>query len=100
MWTCLIVMVCFCLTHMYAVDIEGDIWDGDGVHFASELHLQHALKAPIHEGGMRDPWGHCGVNMHRVKHHKDHHLILATDNWSISSPSHMFSRLMTKPPVK
>lgn len=61
---------------MDAIDIEGDIWDGDGVHFASELHLQHALKAPIHEGGVRDPWGHCGVNMHtcRFKYHKDQHL--------------------------
>lgn len=46
------------VTHVYAVDIDGDVVDGDGVLVASELHLQHALKAPTHEGGVREPRGH------------------------------------------
>lgn len=55
---------------MYAVDIDGDVSDGDGVLVVSELHLQHALKAPAHEGDVRDPRGHWGVkNRHRYQHH-------------------------------
>lgn len=46
---------------MYAVDIDGDVSDGDGVLVVSELHLQHALKAPAHEGDVRNPRGHLGV---------------------------------------
>lgn len=46
-------------THVDAVDSDGDVFDGDGIHVASELHLQHPLEAPAHEGHVGDPGGHC-----------------------------------------
>lgn len=54
------------LTHMYAINIDADVSDGDGVFIASELHLQHSLKTPAHEGGVREPRGHWKVkNTHK-----------------------------------
>lgn len=49
------------MTHIYAVHVDGEVVDGDGVHVACELHLQHPLEAPAHEGHIGDPRGHCGV---------------------------------------
>lgn len=40
---------------MYAIDIECDVPYGDRVLVASELHLQHPLKAPTHERGVGEP---------------------------------------------
>lgn len=38
--------------------MDGDVGDGDRVLVADELHLQHALEAPAHEGDVGDPGGH------------------------------------------
>lgn len=40
---------------MYAINLKGEISQGDGVLVASELDLQHSLKAPAHEGGIGKP---------------------------------------------
>ena len=48
----------YLMTHMYAIDVEGEVADGDRVLESPELDLQHALKAPAHEGGMGEPGRH------------------------------------------
>ena len=58
------VFVCLFLTHVYAVNLDGDVSNGDGVLVASELYLQHALKTPTHEGGVSEPRGYRGVKKH------------------------------------
>lgn len=40
---------------MYAINLKGDISQGDRVLVASELHLQQSFKAPAHEGGVGKP---------------------------------------------
>lgn len=62
--------MCLFRTHVYTIHIDGDVSDGDVILVASELHLQHALKPPTHEGDVRNPWGHWGVkNKPRFTHH-------------------------------
>lgn len=87
------VTVCF-LTHMYAINVDGDVTDGDRILVASELHLQHALKTPTHEGGVREPRGHWGVrNIHSYKtSHPGHHLFFCSLNWQ-------WIHLLTKPHI-
>lgn len=60
---CMNSLECFS-THVDAVDMEGGVSDGDGIHVASELHLQHPLEAPAHEGHIGDPRGHCVMGRH------------------------------------
>lgn len=43
---------------MYAIDVEREVPYCYGVLVAPELHLQHAIKAPTHERGVREPRGH------------------------------------------
>lgn len=58
-----------CFTYMYPVNFDCDVSDADGVLLPSELHLQHALKTPTHEGCIREPRGHCAVkHINRYKH--------------------------------
>lgn len=45
---------------MNTVDVEGEVSQVDLVHVPFELHLQHPLKTPAHEGGVREPGGHWG----------------------------------------
>lgn len=52
---------------MYSIDIDSDVGDGNRVLVAPELHLQHSLKAPTHEGDIRDPGGHWGSRKKLVK---------------------------------
>lgn len=40
---------------MYSINMDGYVSNLDGVLVASELHLQHPLKAPAHERRMREP---------------------------------------------
>lgn len=43
---------------MYPVNIDCDVSDTEGILLSSELHLQHPLKTPTHEGRIREPRGH------------------------------------------
>lgn len=49
---------------MNAINIDGEVSYHDGVFVSSELHLQHALETPAHEGDVRQPRGHCGGKTH------------------------------------
>lgn len=55
---CVIVMYVGVFTHIYAINVEGDVSDGDRILAASELYLQQPIKTPTHEGGIREPRGH------------------------------------------
>lgn len=49
---------------MNAINIDGEVSYLDWVFVSSELHLQHALETPAHEGDVRQPRGHCGGKKH------------------------------------
>lgn len=84
------------LTHVDSVNIDSDVGDGDGVLVAFELHLQHPLEAPAHEGDIGDPGRHWGSQPNESE-------AANLDSGSTPdahSPSHMLVMLMTKPPVR
>lgn len=89
---------------MYPVNIDCYVSNTEGVFFSSELHLQHPLKTPTHEGRIREPRGHWKVKItNRYKLYILNSIFIlklcSTTN-TVNSPSHIFSRLITNPPVK
>lgn len=64
--------------------MDGDVGDGDRVLVPDELHLQHALEAPAHEGDVGDPGGHW-----RGGGEKNHLKTARQHTWSTSAqPPH------------